>query len=82
MPDRPELFEGLSDERLGKQYKQICKLLNVGHGDMQVRTDTHTTKQIELKDVFEEDRRYLDEDGKLFFKLFQESKKDEVGPRL
>jgi hypothetical protein len=56
-----------------KQHKQICKLLNVGHGDLQVRTDDHTSRSIELKEEFEEHERILDEDEKRFFKLFQES---------
>jgi hypothetical protein len=51
----------------------MCTLLNVGHGDMQVRTGTHTRRSIDLKDAFEEGKRNLDEDGKRFFKLFQES---------
>jgi hypothetical protein len=59
-----------------KQHKKLCKLLNVGNGDMQVRTDIHESNQIEVKDAFEEDQRSLDEDLKLFFKLFQESTKD------
>jgi hypothetical protein len=56
-----------------KQHKQICKLLNVGHGDMQVRTDTHTSRSIESKEAFERGEHNLDDDKKLFFKLFQES---------
>jgi hypothetical protein len=59
-----------------KQHRQICKLLNVGHGDLQVRNDTHTDRQIEVKESFEVDERSLDEDDKRFFKLFQESTKD------
>jgi hypothetical protein len=56
-----------------KQHKQICKLLNVGHGDMQVRTDEHTSQATYLKEHFERDERSLDKDGKRFFKLFRES---------
>jgi hypothetical protein len=37
-----------------KQHRQICKLLNVGHGDMQVRTDHHTQVSIDLKEMLEE----------------------------
>jgi hypothetical protein len=56
-----------------KQHKQICKLLNVGHGDMQVRTPKHTSLSIRFKEAFETEERSLDEDMKLFFKLFEES---------
>jgi hypothetical protein len=40
---------------------------------MQIRNDMHMSKQIEMKDVFEVGQRYLDEDAKRFFKLFEES---------
>jgi hypothetical protein len=57
-----------------KQHKNICKLLNKGHGDMQVRTDYHTRLSNNLKEQFERnEQERLDEDGKRFFKLFQES---------
>jgi hypothetical protein len=56
-----------------KQHKEICKLLNVGHGDMQVQTTTHSKHSITLKNVIEEGRRHLDEDGKRFFSLFEQS---------
>ena len=61
-------------EDWNKYHKQICKLLNVGHGDMQVRTGNHTSLSIDI----EKGRRkavhgLLDEDGKRFFKLFEES---------
>jgi hypothetical protein len=59
-----------------KQHKQICKLLNVGHGDMQVRNDIHTSQSIQLQEYFEEDNQRLREDLKRFFKLFTESTKD------
>jgi hypothetical protein len=55
------------------QHKKICKLLNVGHGDMQVRTNDHTKRSNALKEVFERGGRSLDEGMKRFFKLFQES---------
>jgi hypothetical protein len=55
------------------QHKQICKLLNVGHGDMQLRTNEHMSLSIRLKEAFERGERSLDEDDKRFFKLFQES---------
>jgi hypothetical protein len=56
-----------------KQHKQICKLLNVGHGDMQVRSDEHTRRSVALKELFESEERFLGEDDKRFFKLFEES---------
>jgi hypothetical protein len=56
-----------------KQHKQICKFLNVGHGDQQMQTDIHTSRQIELKKQFEEGEHILNEDMKRFFRLFQES---------
>jgi hypothetical protein len=56
-----------------KQHKQICKLLNVGHGDMQIRTDIHTSRSIELKESFERIGHRLPEELKRFFKLFEES---------
>jgi hypothetical protein len=56
-----------------KRHKQICKLLNVGHGDMQVRTGAHTKQSIDLKQTLEVGQSFLDEDGKRFFKLFEES---------
>jgi hypothetical protein len=61
-----------------KQHKKICKLLNVGHGDMQVRSNDHTSRSIQSKEAFEsaEGILYEDEDAKRFFKLFQESTED------
>jgi hypothetical protein len=56
-----------------KQHKKICKLLNVGHGDCQIRTERHTNRQIALKERFEIGERSLDADDKHFFKLFTES---------
>jgi hypothetical protein len=56
-----------------KQHRQICKLLNVGHGDMQVRDDTHTSHKIDLKESFERVERSLNDGMQNFFKLFQES---------
>jgi hypothetical protein len=55
------------------QHKQICKLLNVGHGDMQVRADIHTRLSMGSKEQFEDGERLLDKDTKEFFKLFRES---------
>jgi hypothetical protein len=56
-----------------KQHKKICKLLNVGHGDMQVRYSIHEFKKIALKEEFERTERSLLDDMKRFFKLFRES---------
>jgi hypothetical protein len=56
-----------------EQRKEICKLLNVGHGDMQVRTDMHESRLVVLKEVSESNKRDLTEDMKRFFKLFEES---------
>jgi hypothetical protein len=56
-----------------KQHRQICKLLNVGHGDRQVRTDAHTRQTDQLKEDFERFERSLPEHMKRFFKLFEES---------
>jgi hypothetical protein len=56
-----------------KQHRQICKLLNVGHGDMQLRTRIHTSRSISLKEQVERIERSLDKGRKRFFKLFEES---------
>jgi hypothetical protein len=56
-----------------KQHRQICKLLNVGHGGMQVRSDIHTSLSTDTRDVFESRQHGLNEDMKGFFKLFRES---------
>jgi hypothetical protein len=56
-----------------KKHKKICKLLNVGHGDMQVRDDDHTNGAINLKEGLGTVESVLDEVDKRFFKLFQES---------
>jgi hypothetical protein len=56
-----------------KKHKQICKLLNVGHGGMQVRIDFHTSRSIARKEEFENKERNLDKDVKGFFRLFTES---------
>jgi CRISPR/Cas system-associated endoribonuclease Cas2 len=45
----------------------------VGHGDLQVRRNIHTRRQIEGREVYEGEERGLDEGKKRFFKLFQES---------
>ena len=50
-----------------KQHQQICKLLNVGHGDTQVRTGGHKRLSITSKELFELGQRILDED--IRFKL-------------
>jgi hypothetical protein len=56
-----------------RKHKKICKLLNVGHGDMQVRHDIHTRRSLALKGLFESEECTLDENMKRFFKLFEES---------
>jgi hypothetical protein len=55
------------------KHKNICKLVNVGHGGMQVRTSIHARHSIRLEEAFDTEERILDEDDKRFFKLFQES---------
>jgi hypothetical protein len=55
------------------QHKQLCKLINVGHGDRQIRTAVHTNAHTALREQFEEAKSSLDEDDKRFLKLFQES---------
>jgi hypothetical protein len=58
-----------------KKHKKICKLLNVGRGDMQVRTPEHTNRSNEYKEAFESRELFINgiEDLKRFFKLFEES---------
>jgi hypothetical protein len=56
-----------------KQHKQICKRLNVGHGDCQIRTDAHINRSIDWKEEFARGESCLDERMKRFFKLFEES---------
>jgi hypothetical protein len=56
-----------------KQHKKICKLLNVGHGGMQIQTEVHLSRSICTKKAFEREELKVDETGKRFFKLFQES---------
>jgi hypothetical protein len=54
----------------------MCKLLNVGHGHVQVQVhhDIHVSRQREMKNISEEmEPQSLDEDDKQFFKLFGES---------
>jgi hypothetical protein len=60
-------------EDWGKQHRQICKLLNVGHGDMQVHADIHTRKSTFTTEGFNSRERGLNEDMKGFFKLFRDS---------
>jgi hypothetical protein len=59
------------------RHKKICKLLNVGHGDMQVRDDDHTSGSIKLKEGFETLDGLFEEVDKKFFKLFLESTEEE-----
>jgi hypothetical protein len=56
-----------------EKHKKICNLLNVGYGDMQLRTEVHTDRAIEFKQQFESEKHSLDEDVMKFFKLFEES---------
>jgi hypothetical protein len=60
-----------------KQHKKICKLLNVGHGGSWRHAGAapvHTNQSNLSKKNFEiEERSLSEEDGKRFFKLFQES---------
>jgi hypothetical protein len=60
-----------------QEHKKICKRLNVGHGDRQIRTDQHTNQYLELKEGFERAERNLDEGQKRFFRLFKESTREE-----
>jgi hypothetical protein len=55
------------------RHKQICNLLNVGHGGMQVRNEDHMRRSILWMEQFERDKHNLDEGKKRFFKLFEES---------
>jgi hypothetical protein len=48
----------------------------VGHGDLQLRTEFHTSQCVYFKEEFETNKQILHEDMKGFFKLFQESTKD------
>jgi hypothetical protein len=45
----------------------------VGHGDMQLRTDDHTSYYLKLKEQFESDEQLLNDGVKRFFTLFEES---------
>jgi hypothetical protein len=56
-----------------KQHKKICKLLCKGHGDMQMRSPSHSKQVIFNREEFERRERSFDEDAKRFFKLFTES---------
>jgi hypothetical protein len=52
-------------------------LFNVGHGDMQVRTDFHTRASNALHEHCEEFDYFIDEDAVIpFFRLFKESTED------
>jgi hypothetical protein len=55
------------------QHKQICKHLNVGHGDRQVRTIVHANKIIAVNEHYVEVARSLDEDDERFVELFEKS---------
>jgi hypothetical protein len=55
------------------QHKQLCKLINHGHGDRQIRSVVHADTHTALREKYEVEERTLDEDGKRFLKLFEES---------
>jgi hypothetical protein len=67
------LFQGLSEGRLEEAAQEICKLLNVGHGDMHLKSEVHTSQSLKNKEAFERGERSLTENTKRFFKLFEES---------
>jgi hypothetical protein len=56
-----------------KRHKKICKHLNVGHGDMQVRTPIHTCRSITIKEQLESLQHSRNDNEKLFFRHFEES---------
>jgi hypothetical protein len=56
-----------------KQHKKICKLLNVGHGDRQVRSDIHTSRLMQMKEQYKREEDSFNEDIRRFFNLFTES---------
>jgi hypothetical protein len=56
MPVRLVLFQGLLEDRLEEETWKICKFLNVGHGDMQVRTEEPRS---ETRKISERGERYL-----------------------
>jgi hypothetical protein len=55
------------------KHKKICKLLNVGHGVMQLRSDLHERGSLALKITLQRGEFIMNDDMKLFFKLFTES---------
>jgi hypothetical protein len=55
------------------RHKEICKLINVGHGDMQVRCGRHTEGMKARQEAFEKIQGFFGEEIKRFFKLFDES---------
>jgi hypothetical protein len=56
-----------------KQHKKICKLLNVGHGDMQLRNYECTRRCNDWNDLYDKEQLNLNEEMKIFFRLFDES---------
>jgi hypothetical protein len=56
-----------------KHHKKICKLLNVGHGDRQVRCDIHTMRFMQMKDQCQNEENSFNDDVRQFFNLFTES---------
>jgi hypothetical protein len=55
------------------QHKKICKRLNVGHGDLQLRSQVHESGFMQIKEQFETNEHSFPANMKKFFKLFQES---------
>jgi hypothetical protein len=70
----PCIVPGLVRGLIGRSStSKSAKLLNVGHGGMQVRAEDHMNREIERKEDFDRKERILTEDMKQFLKLFQES---------
>jgi hypothetical protein len=65
--------EACQREDWKKQHKKLCKLLNAGHGGMQLKSGEHVSRSIRFKEIFEGHEGCLDEDDTQFFKLFTES---------
>jgi hypothetical protein len=56
---------------IGRPSKRKSACFNVGHGDMQLRHEIHTTQSIELKESFQAFELSLGEGDKRFFRLFR-----------
>jgi hypothetical protein len=59
------------------QHKKICKLLNVGRGDRQVRTAIHLNLPIRLNEEFEGSKRSFNKNQRRFFNFSQKSTLEE-----